>query len=114
MFFFFCFLKILLSFAFSIILGLQEPDHKLFSLHPTINNDLLCQLKLGTINPQKDIKSFTKDSVEFLDGTVIPVDVVVFATGYDMGFPMLQDVISFPCFEMNENNLFFYLGINQI
>lgn len=62
-------------------IGLQTPDHKLFELHPTINNDLLNQLKLGTVKPHKDIKLFRKDSVEFIDGTVVPIDVVVFATG---------------------------------
>jgi len=70
--------------------GLQKPDHKIFEMHPTINTELLNYLKLGKIFPHPDIKSFYKTGVEFVDGTKVEVDIVVFATGYHIGVPMVQ------------------------
>jgi hypothetical protein len=36
--------------------GLPEPDHQPFEHHPTINSELLFQIKLGNITPYGDIK----------------------------------------------------------
>jgi hypothetical protein len=69
--------------------GLPEPDHKLFEHHPTINSELLNYIKLGKIKPHSDIKRFDGKMVEFTDGTKEEIDIIVYATGYRMEFPMI-------------------------
>jgi hypothetical protein len=84
--------------------GMREPDHKIFEQHPTINTDLLNYVKLGKcgethrktkeiigkIHPHPDIRRFHGSDIEFEDGTKKKIDIVVFATGYNMGLPMLS------------------------
>lgn len=70
--------------------GLQEPDHKIFEMHPTINTEFLNYIKLGIIKPHPDIKRFDDKTVEFLDGTKEDFDLVVFATGYNHELPMFE------------------------
>lgn len=46
------------------------------------------------VEVRSPIKRFVPEtkSVEFLDGEIREVDVVLFATGYDFSFPFLEDV----------------------
>eukprot|EP01088_Endostelium_zonatum_P001210 TRINITY_DN11509_c0_g1_i1.p1 TRINITY_DN11509_c0_g1~~TRINITY_DN11509_c0_g1_i1.p1 ORF type:complete len:508 (+),score=95.29 TRINITY_DN11509_c0_g1_i1:63-1586(+) len=86
--------------------GLQEPDHKVFQHHPTINSDLLNFIKLGRIIPHPDIKEFSGNVIKFVDGTQLPnekdeqqkdnIDLVVFATGYNIDIPMVDKDILQP------------------
>lgn len=69
--------------------GLCEPDHELFNRHPTINSELLYQLRHGRITPHPDISRWDGDVVEFVDGAKEPFDLVVCGTGYHTSFPML-------------------------
>lgn len=67
--------------------GLQRPDHKLFETHPLINSQLLHYLQHGDIHAKPGIARFDGGDVVFTDGTREAVDLVVFATGYDMSIP---------------------------
>lgn len=69
--------------------GLQEPDHELFEHHPTINTELLHNLRHGRITPHPDLARFDGATVEFVDGTRADFDLVVCATGYHISFPFL-------------------------
>lgn len=67
--------------------GLPKPDHKLFETHPLLNTQLLHHLQHGDIAARPGVARFDGDGVVFTDGTRERVDLVVFATGYDMSIP---------------------------
>jgi thioredoxin reductase len=62
--------------------GLPKPDHKLYETHPVVNSQLMYHLGHGTIRPVPDVARFTRDGVEFTDGSTAEPDLVVLATGY--------------------------------
>ncbi|XP_071343114.1 flavin-containing monooxygenase 5-like isoform X2 [Trachinotus anak] len=67
-----------------------KPKHRLFSQHPTVNDDLPNRILSGTVQVKPNIRRFQGSSVEFEDGSVVEdVDLVVFATGYRFSFPFL-------------------------
>ncbi|KAK7150605.1 hypothetical protein R3I93_011750 [Phoxinus phoxinus] len=70
--------------------GLQ-PAHRVFSQHPTINDDLPNRILSGTVSVKPNVQEFRGSSVVFEDGTVEDnIDLVVFATGYTFSFPFLS------------------------
>uniref|UniRef100_A0A667ZC43 Flavin-containing monooxygenase n=1 Tax=Myripristis murdjan TaxID=586833 RepID=A0A667ZC43_9TELE len=67
-----------------------KPKHRLFSQHPTLNDELPNRILSGTVQVKPNIRKFEGSSVEFEDGSVVEdVDLVVFATGYRFSFPFL-------------------------
>ncbi|KAL8177982.1 UNVERIFIED_CONTAM: Cyclopentanone 1,2-monooxygenase (CPMO) [Gekko kuhli] len=74
--------------------GLQ-PQHSLYSQHPTINDDLPNRIISGRVMVKPNIKDFTETSVLFDNGSEEDnIDFVVFATGYSFSFPFLDNCIS--------------------
>lgn len=71
--------------------GLQKPDHRLFESHPLLNTQLLHHLQHGDVAAKPGIERFEGDEVVFVDGSREQVDLVVFATGYDMSIPYLPE-----------------------
>jgi cation diffusion facilitator CzcD-associated flavoprotein CzcO len=69
--------------------GLAEPDHQPFEHHPTINTELLHNLRHGRIVAHPDIARWDGDHVVFVDGARERFDLVVCATGYHVSFPFL-------------------------
>jgi len=67
--------------------GLPKPDHRLFETHPLLNTQLLHHLQHGDVAARPGVSRFDGDAVVFTDGTRERVDLVVFATGYDMSIP---------------------------
>ena len=78
-----------LSFGDLARYGLPKPKHRILDKHPTINSQLLYQLKHGTIAVRPEIKCYDGSIVEFVDGTSEAFDLIVFAVGYNV--PMLKD-----------------------
>lgn len=70
--------------------GLQRPDHRIFEKHPTLNIELLQQLRHGRIRAHPDVARFDRKEVEFVDGTRERIDIVVAATGFHVRFPFLS------------------------
>ncbi|XP_019752080.1 dimethylaniline monooxygenase [N-oxide-forming] 5-like [Hippocampus comes] len=67
-----------------------KPNHRLFSQHPTVNDELPNRILSGTVQVKPNIRRFEGSMVEFDDGSVVEdVDLVVFATGYRFSFPFL-------------------------
>lgn len=57
------------------------------------SNDVLRRCVLGRVTPKGKMKSMSGRSVKFVDGTEIhDIDMIYFATGYAMYFPMLKDL----------------------
>lgn len=70
---------------------LPKPDHKLFETHPIVNSLLPYYVQHGAIQPRPEIAYFAGDRAHFLDGSSASVDVVVFATGYNVMFPFIDN-----------------------
>jgi cation diffusion facilitator CzcD-associated flavoprotein CzcO len=70
--------------------GLPRPDHKLFETHPIINSLLLYYVRHGDITPKPDISRLDGDTVHFAGGTCEPIDLIVYATGYNVVFPFID------------------------
>ncbi|XP_038162841.1 flavin-containing monooxygenase 5-like [Cyprinodon tularosa] len=82
-----------------------KPKHRLFSQHPTVNDDLPNRILSGTVQVKPNIRRFHDSSVEFDDGSVVDdVDLVVFATGYTFSFPFLASNVV----PVNENKASLY------
>ncbi|MGH0171712.1 UNVERIFIED_CONTAM: hypothetical protein FKN15_010223 [Acipenser sinensis] len=73
--------------------GLQ-PEHRIFSQHPMVNDDLPNRILSGRVQVKPNVSEFRSASVVFQDGSVEDrIDVVVFATGYTFSFPFIDDSV---------------------
>jgi Flavin-binding monooxygenase-like len=63
-------------------IGLQVPDHGVTETHPTVNSELYYFVRHGKVKPRVDIKSFSGNTVHFVDGSQGEYDTVICATGY--------------------------------
>ncbi|XP_017284216.1 flavin-containing monooxygenase 5 [Kryptolebias marmoratus] len=71
-----------------------KPKHRLFSQHPTVNDDIPNRILSGTVQVKPNIRRFHGSSVEFEDGSVVDdIDLVVFATGYKFSYPFLSSSV---------------------
>jgi cation diffusion facilitator CzcD-associated flavoprotein CzcO len=70
--------------------GLPRPDHRLLESHPIVNSRILPALRRGELRPKPDVVELGDREVVFKDGTSEPVDLIVFATGYQVTFPFLE------------------------
>jgi dimethylaniline monooxygenase (N-oxide forming) len=71
--------------------GLPEPDHKLGEAHPTISADFLNRIAHGEMTWKPNVAELLGDRVRFEDGSVEPVDVIVWCTGYKVTFPFFDE-----------------------
>jgi cation diffusion facilitator CzcD-associated flavoprotein CzcO len=72
--------------------GLPKPKHRLYDRTPIVNSLVLLHLGQGDVSLRKPIKAFDGTDVVFEDGKRDAVDIVVFATGYKITFPFLDDL----------------------
>lgn len=71
--------------------GLPAPDHGLFEAHPTAGNLYLDQLIHGRIAVKPDIERLDGKRVCFIDGSAEDIDLTVYATGYRVSFPFMDE-----------------------
>ncbi len=71
--------------------GFPEPDGPLLSQHPTVSQDILQLVKDGQVKVTTAISRASGDEVVFTDGTTVPCDTIIYATGYRISFPFLDD-----------------------
>jgi cation diffusion facilitator CzcD-associated flavoprotein CzcO len=71
--------------------GLPKPDYRLFDKHPIVNSQLLYQLRHGIVDAKPDIERLDGNTVHFADGTSRDFDTIVWATGFNVTFPFLDD-----------------------
>ncbi|KAK5976602.1 Flavin-containing monooxygenase [Trichostrongylus colubriformis] len=68
-----------------------KPKHRIFSAHPTVNDELPNRIACGTVRVKPNIREFGERSVTFEDGSVVEnVDVLILATGFKFHFPMVE------------------------
>ncbi len=70
--------------------GLPKPDHKLFETHPIINSQMMYFVGHGRIKPKPEVAELCGNQVRFVDGSVEPIDVIVYATGFNLSFPFIN------------------------
>ncbi|MBL8825987.1 MAG: hypothetical protein JNM18_03315, partial [Planctomycetaceae bacterium] len=70
--------------------GLPKPDHKLFETHPIINSQLFYYAGHGRLKPKPDIAELCGERVRFVDGTDAAIDVIVYATGFNITLPFID------------------------
>jgi hypothetical protein len=70
--------------------GLPTPNHNFLDAHPTVSSELLGRLGAGDAVAKGDVAELLGDRVRFADGSVEEVDVIVYATGYNISFPFFD------------------------
>lgn len=70
--------------------GLPKPDHPLLASHPIVNSQLLYTVGHGGITPKPDVAELCGDSVRFTDDSHAQIDLVIYATGYQLSFPFMD------------------------
>lgn len=70
--------------------GLPQPPHRVLQEHPTVSADLLNILGHGDAQVKPTIKELRGSKVLFVDDTEEEIDIIVYATGYNISFPFLD------------------------
>lgn len=71
--------------------GLPKPDHEPLEAHPSVSGEFLTRAGCGDVKFKPAIKALEGKRIRFEDDSVEEVDVLLFATGYDMKFPFFDD-----------------------
>ncbi|MEC9367683.1 MAG: NAD(P)-binding domain-containing protein [Pseudomonadota bacterium] len=69
--------------------GLSKPDHRLLEAHPSSASAYLDHLAHGRITVKPDVERLDGRSVVFRDGSRAEVDMIVWATGFNLTFPFM-------------------------
>jgi hypothetical protein len=75
--------------------GLPEPDHRIMDTHPTMNTVLPQLAAHGRIGIKPDITALKGRVVSFSDGSEVEADLLVYATGYDIALPFIDNDLIF-------------------
>jgi cation diffusion facilitator CzcD-associated flavoprotein CzcO len=70
--------------------GLPRPDHKLFETHPIVNSQMLYYVGHGDIIPKPEVQELRGHHVRFTDGSEEQIDVIIYATGFNIAFPFMD------------------------
>jgi dimethylaniline monooxygenase (N-oxide forming) len=70
--------------------GVPRPKHAIWQEHATISQELLPYCGHGWISIKQNVRQLCNDNVEFEDGSVEPIDTIIYATGYRTSFPFLD------------------------
>lgn len=71
--------------------GLPEPEIGPFDAHATVSGEFLLRAGSGDVAMKPGIARLDGDGVVFADGSREALDVIVWATGYDIRFPFFDD-----------------------
>ncbi|CAM3268433.1 flavin-containing monooxygenase [Rhodothermus bifroesti] len=70
--------------------GFPMPNYPLGAEHPTISSELLSLVKDGKIRVKPDVQQLEGRYVRFTDGSVEEIDLILYATGYQVAFPFFD------------------------
>ena len=73
--------------------GFPTPDYPFGSEHPTVSSDLLDLVGQKKIEVRPNIERLLGDRVRFADGSEAVVDVIIYATGYNVTFPFIDEAV---------------------
>lgn len=75
--------------------GLPEPEHRIMDTHPTMNTVLPQLAAHGRIGIKPEITELKGRKVCFADGTEVEADLLVYATGYEIALPLIDNSLVF-------------------
>ena len=75
--------------------GLPEPEHRIMDTHPTMNTVLPQLAAHGRIGIKPEITELKGRKVCFADGTEVEADLLVYATGYEIALPLIDNGLVF-------------------
>lgn len=73
--------------------GLPDPNYRIYESHPVMNSLVLHYLGHGDIQPRSAITHTSGLTVHFADGTKAEYDKIVFATGYKLHYPFIDNTL---------------------
>lgn len=76
--------------------GIPNPAHRILEEHPTVSSDLINLIGHGRIHMVPNVDELLGNSVRFANGRQERIDVIIYATGYNIGFPFLASEILDP------------------
>jgi len=74
--------------------GWPEPDHPVLGDTPAVSATILEAVRRGSVRLHPEPVAFEGRSVRFRDGEVAEYDTVIFATGYRLAFPFLDQTVA--------------------
>jgi hypothetical protein len=75
--------------------GLPEPEHRIMDTHPTMNTVLPQLAAHGRIGIKPEITELKGRKVCFADGSEVEADLLVYATGYEIALPLIDNGLVF-------------------
>lgn len=72
--------------------GLPKPSHRLYDRTPIVNSLVLQHLGQGDVSLRRPVQAFDGNAAIFEDGKRDEIDIAIFATGYKITFPFLNDL----------------------
>lgn len=102
--------------------NLPEPEHRIMDTHPTMNTVLPQLCGHGRIGVKPAITEFAGNKICFDDGSEIEADLVIYATGYEIAIPFIDNGLIFapdkrPLLYLNvfhpEHDDLFFVGLIQ-
>ncbi len=75
--------------------GLPEPEHRIMDTHPTMNTVLPQLAAHGRIGIKPEITELKGRMVRFADDTEVEADLLVYATGYEIALPLIDNDLIF-------------------
>ncbi len=75
--------------------GLPEPEHRIMDTHPTMNTVLPQLVAHGRIGIKPDITELKGRIVRFSDDSEVEADLLVYATGYEISVPLIDNNLIF-------------------
>ncbi len=70
--------------------GLPKPDHSFGAAHPAISDEIHVRIGSGDVIPKPAIRKYLGDRIQFVDGSEVDADILIFATGYKVSFPFFD------------------------
>jgi cation diffusion facilitator CzcD-associated flavoprotein CzcO len=71
--------------------GLPKPDHKIFESHGTVSDTFPGLVAAGDIHMRPGIERFDGGEIVFANGRREQIDVIIWATGYNVSFPFFDE-----------------------
>jgi dimethylaniline monooxygenase (N-oxide forming) len=87
--------------------GLPKPEHHLDQAHPTMSDEILARLGSGDVLAKPALLRRDGQRVHFSDGSQAEVDVIIYATGYNVRLPFFAPGVV----PLKDNDLPLYLRI---
>ena len=73
--------------------GLERPEHDVFDRDLTVSSTFVPAVRAGKVRPRREIARLDGRTVRFVDGTSAEYDTILWATGYNVSFPMLDHAL---------------------